>query len=267
MFFHTLRRLAVSKAAIESYIDYLRNADRELPALSEILPRHQANTKELLQFHSLLCEVMQENGFNFMGIKVIPPSSAALQCLRWTDAVCVPLFSNAFQQTDFSVKQQRIHFVEPLFVLRLGRDAPSQLTANAAVAVCDTFRPGIELNGSRFPFYPPHATGFAADLGGCIGVCLGEETDLGNTSLDTLGNHYFVMTRKDEPLQVGSGKNCLGGPSAVVALAVSYAASMGRPLRTGHYVFCSGVGSRSPAVPGEYKVNYGVYGSVICSLS
>ncbi|RNF16669.1 4-oxalocrotonate decarboxylase [Trypanosoma conorhini] len=267
MFSHTLRRLAVSRVAIESYMDYLRNTDRDLPALSEILPRHQANSKDLLQFHSLLSEVMQENGFNFMGIKVIPPSSTALQCLRWTDAVCVPMFSNAFQQSDLSVKQHRIQFIEPLFVLRLGRDAPSQLSVTAAAAVCDVFRPGIELTGSRFPFYPPHATGFAADLGGCIGVRLGEETALANTPLDILGNHFFVMTRKNEPIQVGSGKNCLGDPSAAVALAVAYAASIGKPLRTGNYVFCTGVGTRSPAMPGEYQVNYGVYGSVSCSLS
>ncbi|RNF05247.1 4-oxalocrotonate decarboxylase [Trypanosoma rangeli] len=267
MFSYTLRRLAVSKTAIESYMDYLRNADRDLPALSEILPRHQANSKNLLEFHSILCEVMQENGFNFMGIKVIPPSSAALQCLRWTDVVCVPVFSIAFQQLDLSVKQHRIQFIEPLFVLRLGRDATSQLTLSAAATVCDVFRPGIELTGSRFPFYPPHATGFAADLGGCISVRLGEETELVKASLDTLGNHSFVMTRKNEPLQVGSGKNCLGGPSAAVASAVAYAVSIGRPLRTGNYVFCTGVGTRSPAIPGDYQVNYGVYGTVSCSLS
>lgn len=266
MFSRSWRRFAVSRAAVESYMDYLQNADRELPALTEILPRHQANFKDLQQFHALLCEIMQENDFRFMGIKVVPPSAGALQCLRWTDAVCVPIFSNAFQKTTLSAKQHRIQFVEPLFALRLGRDAPSQLTATAAPALCDVFCSGVELTGSRFPFYPPHATGFAADLGGCISISLGDEIDLSKVSLDVLVNHFFVLTKKNEPLQVGSGKNCLGSPFAAVALAVAYAASIGKPLRTGHYVFCGGVSPRSPALPGEYQVNYGVYGSVSSTL-
>ncbi|ORC91009.1 4-oxalocrotonate decarboxylase [Trypanosoma theileri] len=267
MFSRTWRLLTVSKAAVESYMDYLQNADRELPALSEILPRHQLNSKDLLEFHSLLCEVMQDNGFKFMGIKVVPPTAGALQSLRSTDAVCMPIFSNAFQNSTLSIKQHRVQYVEPLFVLRLGCDAPSQVSVHAAPAVCDIFSPGIEVTGSRFPFYPPHSTGFAADLGGCIALSLGGETRLDQTSLDTLGGHHFVLTRKNEPLQVGSAKNCLGSPSAAVALAVSYAVSIGKPLRTGHYVFCSGVGSRSPALPGDYQVNYGVYGSVFFSLT
>ncbi|KAH9579802.1 hypothetical protein LSM04_001927 [Trypanosoma melophagium] len=267
MFCRTWRWLAVSKAAVESYMDYLQNADRELPALSEILPRHQVNSKDLVEFHSLLCEVMRDNGFKFMGIKVVPPTAGALQALRATDAVCMPIFSNAFQNSTLSTKQHRLQYVEPLFVLRLGCDAPSQLTVHSAPAICDVFRPGIEITGSRFPFYPPNSTGFAADLGGCIALVLGEETELNKTSLDTLGSHNFVLTRKSEPLQVGSGKNCLGSPGAAVALAVSYAASIGKPLHTGHYVFCSGVGSRSPTLPGDYQVNYGVYGSVFFSLT
>ncbi|KEG09705.1 4-oxalocrotonate decarboxylase [Trypanosoma grayi] len=262
MFSWTWKRLAVSKAAAETFMDYIQNADRELPALSEIMPRHQANSKSLVEFHSFLCEVMQENGFNFMGIKVVPPSAGALQSFRATDAMCMPIFSNAFQKNSLSVKQQRVQFVEPLFVLRLGCDAPRQIAVGSASAICDAFLPGIELTGSRYPFYPPHATGYAADLGGCIGMRLGEETELSKTPLEVLGNHCYVMTRKDEPVQVGSGKNCLGSPCAAVALAVDYAISIGRALCRGQYVFCSGTGPRSPAVPGEYKVNYGVYGSV-----
>ncbi|AAZ11776.1 uncharacterized protein TEOVI_000426600 [Trypanosoma equiperdum] len=260
-------RLIISKVSAESYVDYLQNSDRELPALSEIFPRHGTGTGELVKFHSLLCEAMKDHNFNYVGIKVVPPTSPPLQCLRATEPVCVPIFSNSFQGSVFSAKQHRIQFVEPLFVIRLGRDPPTQLTANTVPAVCDAFFPGVEFVGSRYPFYPPHTTGFAADLGGCVAVHLGEAVSLGSASLESLGDTNFVVTRREEPIQVGAGKNCLGGPGAAVALAVSYAASMGWPLREKHYIFCSGVGSRSPALAGEYKVNYGAYGSVSASLT
>ncbi|KAG8341004.1 hypothetical protein ERJ75_001239000 [Trypanosoma vivax] len=262
MFLRSLVRLVVTKAAAESYMEYLQNADRELPALSEIFPRHQSDTKELIQFHSLLSEVMQEHGFKYVGIKVVPPSATALRCLRATDAICVPIFSNVTQKTSISVKQDRIQFVEPLFVMKLGCDPPTQMTASKSLSICDTFCPGVDLTGSRYPFYPPHTTGFAADLGGTIAIHFGDNMNLTDGMLESLADHSFVMTREGEPIQVGSVKNCLGGPGAAVPLAVSYASSIGLPLRAGHHILCNGVGSRTPALPGEYKVNFGVYGSV-----
>lgn len=260
------RLLLPLKEATEVFLDYLQYADRELPTLSAVFPSGSGPESDVVGFHRQLSETMQENGFDFVGIKVMPPSSEAVRALRGSRPVCVPLFSNFFDKKRFAVKQRRLQYVEPAICIRLADALPEACSVEQATACSYAFSAAIEVTGSRFPFFPPTLAALACDLGSCAGVALGEEhllTDKTNTAPDS---YDFVLTCDDEPIQVGGGKHCMGTPFAAVAAAAAYAASLGSPLRKDHLVLCNGVSPRSPAQLGKYTIQWGVYGDTSCTL-
>ncbi|KPI88715.1 hypothetical protein ABL78_2175 [Leptomonas seymouri] len=255
----SLRLLAVAQASVAAYVDYLQQVDKELLSLYDIFPKTNA-MEDVIKFHSSLCAIMEENALPLVGIKVLPPSSEAVMALRGTRAVCVPVFSNMFQRGATSIKKDRLQYVEATICLEMARLLDECDTVDSAVANTVSFSPGIEVNGSRFPFYAPTLTALACDLTGCVNVVKGKDIPMSNEEKLNIVHHRFVLTHNQEPVQVGGGKHCMDTPFAAVVAAAEYVRAMKAPRKRNLYVFCGGVCSRTPVQAGTYAFEWGRLG-------
>lgn len=273
------------KAAAESFREYLKYSDTELPSLESIFPKTKLCGPECVTFHRELCQTMLEDGHQFIGIKVIPVSYEGIQCFRESStasSICVPLFSCHTGHGTLDMAKYRVQFVEASICIRLGDSStvlePSALYRSSACSVA------LEIVGTRFPFYPPSIASLACDLGGLIGFYKGakdypvqEMTSTSPWSSSSSGsggeegggvvNHHFVLTHNGEPVQVGCGKLCHGGsPFVALQEAIRYAGELKMPLERDHVILCSGACPRFPAQRGQYMANWGMFGSTSCAL-
>lgn len=250
------------KEATESYLDYLRYADKELPSLQELFPKASADAKEIVGFHQQLCDTMEKNGIPFKGIKVVSPSHDPARMLRAKSPLCVPVFSCFFDDEIVPAKQYRLQYVEGGICFTLD----SELDSHAAPKPAE-FSAAIELTGTRFPFYPPTLSGFICDLCSIVRVTTGRWTRLSKENSTALANYSFVLTKDSEPVEVGGGRLFLDDPIKAVPLAVEYAKELGISLNENHVVLCSGLTPRIPSHPGNYTLQWGVYGSARCTIA
>lgn len=269
------------KAAAESFREYLKYSDTELPSLESIFPKTKLCGPECVSFHRELCQRMLEDGHQFIGIKVIPPSYEGIQCFRESTtatSICVPLFSCHTGRGTLEMSKYRIQFVEASICIRLG-DSSSVMEQSALYrsSACSL---ALEVVGTRFPFYPPSIAALACDLGGLIGFYKGARDfpvqEMTSTSSSSswnneegggVVNHHFVLTHNGEPVQVGCGKLCHGGsPYVALQEAIRYASELSLPLERDHVVLCSGACPRFPAQRGQYTANWGLFGSTSCTL-
>lgn len=261
----TLKRFSALKAAAESYVEYLRHSDRELPSLHDIFPKSRS-IDDVAKFHSQLCTTMKENGYATVGIKVLPPSCEAVSIFRGTQPICVPVFSLFCDKTSSSISVDRLQYVEASICVEVEQLLSICETVNAAATRCIAFAPCIEATGSRFPFYSPSLSGLACDLGECSVIKKGNLEPITENVKPNLSGHRFVLTLNGEPIQVGCGRNCMEGPFAAVAAASAYAKQIGAPLDKKSLVFCGGACPRTPVQAGIYSVEWGVYGRVSASI-
>lgn len=247
-------------SAAEIYVKYLKHTPEDLPALSEVFPKDRS-TASVVEFHSQLCKVMEENGIAFKGIKVISPTNEAVRRLGGTKPVCVPIFQNMFEGNMFLLKHRRIQYVEAAIGFTVDNSTPSQYHG------CSSFFPSLEVSGSRFPFFPPFLHDFACDLGGAEGFAAGPANKLSEDTIGSVANHNCVITFEDEPLMIGGGKLCMGDPFVAVSRAFEYADLLGFSLSNKHIILCTGVSARTPAQLGRYSFEWGLLGSVACSIT
>lgn len=261
----TSRLLTVASAQLAAYVDYLQQADKELPSLHEVFPK--SNTVEdVVKFHSSLCEVMEKNALPLVGIKVLPPSCEAVMTLRGTRAVCVPVFSSMFQRPATSMRKDRLQFVEATICMEVAGLLDTCDNVDTAATSVLSFSPGIEVNGSRFPFYAPTVTAMACDLAGCVNIVKGTDVTMGVSERANITTHRFVLTHNQEPLQVGSGRQCMESPFSAVVAAAEYAKAMKAPRNRSLFVFCGGVSPRTPVQPGTYAFEWGSWGRATYSV-
>jgi 2-keto-4-pentenoate hydratase len=261
----SLKFLAVPQTTVAAYVDYLLKVDKELPSLNDIFPKSNA-IEDVVKFHSSLCEAMEKNAFPLVGIKVLPPSCEAVVTLRGTRAVCVPVFSNMFQREGTSVKKDRLQYVDAAICMELEGRLDECDTADSAAKNVVSFSPGIEVNGSRFPFYAPTVTAMACDLAGCVNISKGKSISMGKDEKANIASHRFVLTHNQEPVQVGAGRQCMDAPFSAVVAAAEYVKAMKAPRDRSLYVFCSGVCSRTPVQAGTYAFEWGRWGRLSYSV-
>lgn len=253
------------KLAADTFREYLKYSDTELPSLESILPKSNGNVSECVEFHKDLCKTMIEDGHSFIGIKVIPSTYEGIRCFRESTVVCIPLFSCHTGKGTFEMTKYRVQYVEASICIRLKSDSKSmEMNSLLRGSFCS---PALEIVGTRFPFYPPSVDSFACDLGGLIGFFKGSDVPVSKIGEEGLINHHFVLTHNGEPAQVGCGKLSHGGfPLASLKEASKYAEQMSMPLQRDHIVLCGGVCPRFPAQRGNYLLNWGVFGSTTCAL-
>lgn len=272
------------KAAAESYREYLKFSDAELPSLESLLFGHKQsspgkpsglNSTECIEFHKELCHAMSEDGHHFIGVRVLPFTYEGIQCFRDNNnnngsngCICMPLFSCLTGRGTCDITKHRIQHVEGALCMRIGEhshavDDPYSLFRGSLCSVA------LEVVGTRFPFYAPSTAALACDLGGLISFFKAPvDHPIQKIGEENLVNHHFVLTHNGEPVQIGCGKLCHGSGSPLGALkeAVKYAKLLGRPLERDHLVICGGACPRFPAQRGNYSINWGLFGNVSCSL-
>lgn len=250
---------AAAQTSVAAFVDYLQRVDKELPSLHEIFPKSDA-IEDVVKFHSSLCAIMEQNAFPLVGVKVLPPSCEAVMTLRGSRAVCVPIFSNMLQRGQTSVKNDRLQYVEASICVEVERLAEGCDSVESAATSSIAFAPGIEVSGSRFPFYAPTLTALACDLGGCVNIEKGRDVPMGSNEKSSIASHRFVLTHNAEPVQVGAGKQCLDSPFSAVVAAAEYAKALKVSHEKNLYVFCGGVCSRVPVQAGTYAFEWGHFG-------
>ncbi|CCW67982.1 unnamed protein product [Phytomonas sp. Hart1] len=253
--------LSITKKKLEYYLDYLKRVDNDLPILQDVFPKLPASDEEVVEFHTKLCSTMRDNNYKFKGIKVTPLTNETVRSLHGTKPICVPVFSNFFQDKAFSKKKCRLQYVEPAICFKISDESNSP-----AFGKCVSCFPAIEVIGTRFPFYPPSVSGFACDLCSCVGISVGTENNLNSILTKTLPGYQFVLLHDDDPVQVGSLSLSTYDPLHLINLAHAYASKIGCPLQEGHFILCSGVSPRTPAHVGDYTIQWGTLGSAACSI-
>ncbi|CCW61722.1 unnamed protein product [Phytomonas sp. EM1] len=253
--------LSIQKTNVEYYLDYLKRVDKDLPILQDVFPKLPARDEDVIEFHTKLCSVMKDNNYRFKGIKVTPLSNETVRSLHGTKPICVPVFSNFFQDKTFSKNQCRLQYVEPAICFKIG-----DISNPSALGKCVSYFPAIEVVGTRFPFYPPSISGFACDLCSSVGFSVGTENKLTSSSTKTLPGYHFVLLHDDDPIQVGCLNLSSDDPLQLINLAHTYASKIGCPLQEGHFILCSGVSPRTPAKVGDYTIQWGAFGTATCTI-
>lgn len=261
----TLRFFSAAPSPIATYIEYLQRVDKELPALHDVFPKSAA-MEDVTKFHSSLCAEMEKNDYPLVGIKVFPPSCEAVMTLRGTRSVCVPIFSNMIQRGATSIRNDRLQYVDATVCVEVQRLVEECDTVESATKNSTSFCPGIEVSGSRFPFFPPTLSAMACDLGGCVGIEKGVPVPLDKGARALVATHRFVLTHNEEPVQVGAAKMCMESPFAAVVAAAEYVKALKAPRGRKLYVFCGGVCSRTPVQAGTYAFEWGHFGRVSYSV-
>lgn len=253
------------KVAADTFREYLRYSDTELPSLESILPKSNRITSECIEFHRDLCRTMIEDGHSFIGIKVIPSMHEGIRCFRESTVVCVPLFSCHTGKGNFEITKYRVQYIEGSICIRLGNDSKSmEMNSLLRGSSCSL---ALEVVGTRFPFYPPSVDSFACDLGGLIGFFKGPDIPVLKIGDEGLINHHCILTHNGEPVQIGCGKLSHGGfPLASLKEAIKYGEELRLPLQRDSIVLCGGVCPRFMAQRGNYTLNWGTFGHTTCVL-
>jgi 2-keto-4-pentenoate hydratase len=266
------RRSRATPEAITNYWNHLfPTAGVDVPALASVLPSATDGTQDAYRFQRLVVDKLNHTGSDVVGWKLVLPTDATLRNLKQADALCSPLFSTWRHDTGahFNIQQRRLQNIDMMLVVELSHvpDVP------VGTAVKEGFPEGIaavypalEICGSRYPFYAPHAAGFLADLTSHAGIIIGTRVPSENLSTVDLAALGGVLLRNDEPVGVGHGRDCLGHP----AIAASVTAHLARQhvdadIKPGSLIACGNV-ARAPAQPGTFEANFGPIGSVSLTL-
>lgn len=258
--------LSLSEAA-RFYVEYLKYTHIELPDLNDLFPRSAENGFDFVSFHRELCCTMKANDDAFVGIKVLPSSSEAVNALSGVQPLCVPLFRSMLGSRSFSLMQQRLQYVCPAIAIRLSSSPEVESTCDSIVHHCGSFCAALEVTGTRYPFYPPTLSALACDLASCVGVVVGNENLLTKSAQKKLLDYSLVLKHEDDPVQVGCGKLCMGSPFEAAQHGAVYARLIGQPLQSNHIIVCSGISPHYPVAKGNYTLQWGSYGSTRCTVN
>lgn len=262
----TLRCLAFAKPSVVDYVDYLCQADKELPTLHDIFPI-SGTVEDVTKFHEALCVEMERNAFPVIGFKVLPAGHESVTTMQGCHPVCFPIFANLFQRKSVSVKQDRLQYIEAAVCLEVRNLIEECSTADAAEFNTTAFSPSLEVTGSRFPFYAPSLSAMACDLDGCLSIVKGSDRALDSIKRPSLVSTRFVVMHNDEPVQTGAVRLCMENPFLAVTLASAYAKAIKAPPRKNYFVFCGGVCPRTPIQSGTYAFEWGPFGRLAYTVA
>lgn len=263
MFRLSSRRLyKLSDAKVDQYLMHLfPMANQEVSPVADVVPTANQSLTDVAAFHRILLQKMKKLGHHPVGIKVVPPNAAGNLSLLQPTAICAPIFSCHLAKNESSFPLKKIQTTELAvgIVLKERPRVPRMLNRSH----CGTMFPAIELCTSRFPLFPPHAIGYAADLCSLAHVVKGTEKPIP----PDMQNHGCVLVREMEPLKVGYPKNCMGSPDAALEEAGAYADSIGMDLAPGVFILLTGLKTRVPAKEGRHEAQMGPLGIAKCTLT
>ena len=252
MFSTLTRRVPVDSNTVRRYLAHFEAGKSvEVVPLSELLPAPVDGEAELLKFHKLLCSHKKLESNPVMGVKFISSSCDLVKSVRGNHNILSPLFSGSLiaETTNINAHDIKVRGVE------------SCIAIFVSGGEIQSFCPGLELTGSRFPFFPPHATGWAADQADHVGLVLGAQVPWSDVVLQT----PCVLTKDDDPVRVGKSN----GIDIRQAIAQSSSflqeiaeVGQGKPL----CVVISGIHQRVPAAAGIYETIFGGFGRVKANL-
>lgn len=173
-----------------------------------------------------------------------------------------PIFADAVrharmgQSEAFPVIRDGFAAVEAEFVFRLGADAPPgrlDWTDDAALALVDELRVGVELAGSPLPRINDQGPAVVvSDFGNNAGLVLGQ-TVPGWRARIGAGEQALRCTTEIEGVRVGEGGagEIVGGLVAALRFALARCARRGLPLRAGQWVSTGAATGIHEILPGQ----------------
>jgi len=133
-----------------------------------------------------------------------------------------------------------------VFGRELAMENPTQ---TEVVRSIDHVLPALEVVGSRIANWNIRFIDTVADNASSAAYVLGSTPrKLSDFNVGLCG---MVMTRRGEPVSVGSGAACLGNPINAVVWLARTMARLGRPLKAGDLVLSGALGPMVPVSPGD----------------
>ena len=238
-------------------------AGQAITPIDDCLPAGNSTMNDVVAFHKILVERMAAAGHTMTGIMVVPPGADVLKALNHSTPVCTPVFSSQMRDTRTIVasRQSRVQHCEVAlgFVVK----QQPQLGRLLCRQHCGSVFPSLVLTGSRFPLFPPHGFGYAADMASLAHVVTGPVV----AAPREVANHGCVLLRDREPVKVGYPKACLGSAETVLEMAGSYADTIRSPLKEGMFVLMAGLHGKVPTKKGNYEGQLGPLGSVVATIA
>jgi 2-keto-4-pentenoate hydratase len=260
-FFASACRLAPSRKLtsehIQEYMKHLFPAPGvNIMPIHEVLPGPQDTIDDAYRHQQLVCAELKRMSGAPRAWRVVGPQDPLIRHFSVDQPIVAPVVRGwKYDNTaHFRLKERQLHTVEAALVVYTAADG-----SIAAVA------PSASVSSSRFPFYAPHAPGFAADLASFGAIVVGKRTDVADLPADwqRMG---LVITRDDTPRAVGYIDRSVGGsPKAATDVALSHVASWhGQDAPVS--VVTTGTLATLPVAVGNFKINFGPLGSVDVSF-
>ncbi|MEO5926963.1 MAG: fumarylacetoacetate hydrolase family protein [Bryobacteraceae bacterium] len=230
--------------------DFLAARARQSPIDS--LP--SANGFDLDAAYAMEKEIMrlrEESGHGAVGRKVGFASKAMWRIHKLETVVWAHMFEDTVMHADQGVAELAISHlrapkIEPEIVIKVG-DPEKGLAGAEWIAL------GFEIVDCPYPDWKFTPVDFVAAWGLHAGLIVGQRKTVNSiaTLSDHLADFKLELTRDNELVEEGAGKNCLRSPALCLEELARASAARGDALRPGEIISTGSLTDAQPIAPGQ----------------